>query len=492
MRERLRSALSRYFDGESTAEEARRVEDLLSSSEEARSYLAQLERLRSHLRPELPESDPDVTGKVMAAISQGERDPRARRLRLTAAFAAGALAGAVFIGLTVRRPNPVAVADIPGRVLAAQNQVNSLTARLYVVETGWHPDVNRRVFDGEIEYLAPETLRVELDDETVYPSPAWIPNDSSYVVDEDVTWSVSVAACPVEALPECTPSEPRVQVRADREPFPDAVPAPLDLVVPIAGFSRAGEPPSLGADVIDGREVVGVEVSVAQASALLEGLTSLGNWRQLHPTDRVELWLDRSALVPMALSVYPADTPDRLLWAIRQGYDDHSGEPILQVTWSEVSINGTGAPSMPPPPDVLPLSHRFVDGPVSFEQILAPSHVPEGMTLYRTGTVDPSSGSPVSVVSWTDGRAWLKIRWTDRWEGDRLFGDLGELVRQAAVASGVVYLDERGDRIGIHGEDLDAVLAGSLTTDAMLEVAANLGFEGLPIPNSWDEAATTT
>ena len=492
MRDRLRSALSRYFDEESTAEEARELEDLLSSSEEARSYLARLEQLRSHLRSELPEPAPDVTGRVMAAISESERNPRVRRLRLTAAFAAGALAGAVFIGLTVRQPTPVAVADIPDRVLAAQNQVTSLTARLQIVETGWHPEVRQRIFDGELEYLAPEALRVEVDDKTVYPSSAWVPNDSTYVVDEDLTWSVSVAACPTEALPECTPGEPRVQVRTDREPFPDAVPAPLDLIVPIAGFSRAGEPLSLGTDVIDGREVVGVEVSVAQAAALLEGLTSIGNWRELHPTDRVELWLDSSALIPMAFSVYPADTPDRRLWAVRHGYDDHANVSILEVAWSEVSVNGRVAPRMPPPPEVGGLSLGFEDGPVPLEEILAPGQVPPGMTLYRTGTVDTPSGAPVSVASWTDGRAWLKIRWNDRWQGDRLFGDLGDLVRQAPVGSGVAYLNEQGDRIGIHGEGFDAVLTGSLTTDAMLDVAGSLEVEGQPVPDTWVEAPTAT
>jgi hypothetical protein len=212
----------------------------------------------------------------------------------------------------------------------------------------------------------------------------------------------------------------------------------------------------------------------------------------LHPTDRVELWLDSSALIPMAFSVYPADTPDRRLWAIRHGYADFPDVSILEVTWSEVSVNGAVAPRVPRPPNVTALSYGFNDRPVPFEQILTPSHIPEGMTLYRTGTVDTSSGAPVSVASWTDGRAWLKIRWSDRWQGNRLFGDLGDLVRQAPSGSGVVYLNEQGDRIGIHGEGLDAVLTGSLTTDAMLEVAGSLGVKGQPVPDTWVEASTAT
>jgi hypothetical protein len=283
-----------------------------------------------------------------------------------------------------------------------------------------------------------------------------------------------------------------VQVRTDREPFPDAAPAPLDLVVPVAGFSRAGEPRSLGSDVVDGRDVVGVEVSVAQAAALLEGLIAIGNWRELHPTDRVELWLDSSALIPMALSVYPADTPDRMLWAVRHGYDDGPDVAILEVTWSEVSVNGAVATRVPPPPDERATSYGFVDGTVPLDQILASSHVPEGMTLYRTGTVDTPSGAPISVASWTDGRAWFKIRWSDRWQGNRLFGDLGDLVRPAPIGPGVAYLNEQGDRIGIHGEGVDAVLTGSLTTDAMLEIAGSLGIEGRPVPDTWVEAPTAT
>ncbi|MGH8914819.1 MAG: anti-sigma factor family protein [Acidimicrobiia bacterium] len=487
-RDSLNAELSRYFDGDLTPAEAKSVERLLASSEEARAYLEQIRALRRQLRYEAADPGPDVTSRVLTAI---DRASRPRRVRVAAAFAAGVLGGAVFIGLALRQPTPVATAGIPDQVLAAQADVDAMTAHLRIVESGWHPEVAERVFTGRVQYRAPESLLVEISDETSYPSKDWFPNDSMHVIDEDIAWSSSVAGCPMEALPECTPSEPRVVVQSDREPFPDAVPAPLDLVVPVAGFSRAGEPRALGNDTIDGRAAVGVEVSVAQAGALLDGLTAIGNWRQFHPTDRVELWLDQTVLVPLALYVFPADTDDRELWAIRKGYDDSPGTPILEVIWSDVTVNGNDPIRLPSPPAHADTSSfGFHDGPV--EMSLVTADIPLGMSLHRTGTIETGAGPPVSVASWSDGRAWFKIRWTANWESNRLFGDLGPLVRRSQVGPGVGYLDEQGDRVGLHANGLDAIVLGSLPTPALVEVAGSLDIVGEPVPGTWVESATST
>jgi hypothetical protein len=486
--EKLRSTLSAYFDGDLSEEE---VEGLFGS-DEARYYLAHLSGLRRAIRYEPADPGPDVTARVLARIRTARVETRQRRLRMAAAFAAGIVAGVVFIGAAVRQPVQVAVAGIPDQVLAAQSEVLSLTARLRIVERGWHPEIPERTYEGAIEYLAPETLRVTINDLTSYPSAEWVPNHSEFVVDEDRAWSTWVPGCPTESLPGCMPDTPRATNSIEREPFPEAAPAPLDLIVPVGGFSRASQPTLIGLDEIDGRAAVGVEVSAAQAVGLLQGLISLGNWREVHPTDRVELWLDDAALVPLAMRVYPADDAERALWAVRKGYQDEIDQPILEVIWSEVSDNEIDDISLSEPPTTDPETQGFADGSVAGLDRLIPGRLPEGMTLHRTGVIRGGTGPEVSAASWSDGRAWLKLRWTGEWPGGRLFGDLGTLVRQEGVGPGVGYLDERGDRVAIHGGDVDLLLVGSLPTADLLDVASSINITGLPVPEDWAEAATAT
>jgi len=490
--DRLLETLSRYFDGELPPDEHAEIEQLVTSSDEARHYLDQAGLLRSLLRDETAETAPDVTTRVLAAIDRGPERRPARRLRVAAAFVAGVFGGVVFIGLALRQPTPVAVAEIPEQVLAAQSQVTSLTANLQLVERGWHPDIDERTFTGSISYRAPESLWIEIEDDTEYPADSWVPNHSTYVVDENNAWSSAVAGCPTEALPSCTPALPRVSVVHNREPFPDAAQAPLDLVVPVAGFSRAEEPEILGYETIGERPGVGVEVTAAQVAALLDGLTRIGNWREIHPTDRVELWLDRDALVPLAFTVYPADTEDRGLWAVRHGYQDSPETAILEVTWSDLSLGEPDVGFPTPPRGVADADLGFVESTPPDLEALTPGDLPVGMTMHRSGTVTTGSGTSSHVVSWSDGRSWLKLRWTRDWDLSRLFGDLGALVREAPAGPGVVYLNERGDRIGVHGEDLDVVLTGSLPTGALLDVAASLDVIGHQVPETWAESATAT
>jgi hypothetical protein len=114
------------------------------------------------------------------------------------------------------------------------------------------------------------------------------------------------------------------------------------------------------------------------------------------------------------------------------------------------------------------------------------------MTLHRSGVIATGKGPEVSVASWSDGRAWLKVRSTDDWDGDHLFGDLGSLVREVPLGLGIAYLNERGDRVAIHAEDIDLVVVGSLPADSLLRVAESIGLTGLNVPTTWAEAASSS
>lgn len=483
--------LSRFVDDELSEDEASEVERLLASSAGARETLDHFLLLRRELRED--EAGPDVTSSVLATIRDAEERKPRLALRVAAAFLAGIIGGIAFIGLTPSPPSPMAAADVPAEVIAAQSLVTSLHAELSVIERGWNPEVTERRYTGSILFSSPESLRIEFEDETVYPSADWVPNHTTHVIDEDVEWSRAVARCPREALPSCTPAEPRLEATRNREPFPVVSTSALDVVVPVGGFVRAAEPTLLGHERRDGRVAIGIRVTAAQLDGLIDGLVGQGNWREFHPTDPVELWLDVETLVPLALSVYPADTADRELWAIRHGYTDETGEAVLEAEWRNVIVNDGDEIAYPPPPaGAATIDFGFVDEPPSAPDTLAPSELPEGMTLHRTGTIQVGSAPRVSTTTWTDGRAWLKLEWTRDWSGDRLFGDIGLPARQVAAGSGVGYLNERGDRIGLHGSVTDAVLTGSLPTSELVAVAGSIGMAGQPVPPTWAEAATAT
>ena len=98
----------------------------------------------------------------------------------------------------------------------------------------------------------------------------------------------------------------------------------------------------------------------------------------------------------------------------------------------------------------------------------------------------------MAVRTWTDGRAWVKVRASRDWPGGRLFGDLGELVRPAGLGAGVAYWSEDGSRVAVHGAAVDLLVTGSLSDADLASVAASLPVAGRPVPAGWAEAATST
>ena len=98
----------------------------------------------------------------------------------------------------------------------------------------------------------------------------------------------------------------------------------------------------------------------------------------------------------------------------------------------------------------------------------------------------------MAVRTWTDGRAWVKVRATRNWPGGRLFGDLGQLVRPAGLGGGMAYWSEDGSRVAVHGSGVDLLVTGSVGGADLARVAASLPVAGRPVPAGWAEAATST
>ena len=425
---------------------------------------------------------------------------------MVAAFLGGVVLGATFIGLGRGGPGQVAMADLPARVVAAQRTLTSLAADVSLVERGWHSSAPERRFTGRLRYRAPEHLALELTDRTAYPSPDWPRADLGLVVTGDRWWTTGQRTCPAEALPGCAPPTPRVRLVERREPFADATPVPLDLVTPVRSFTPAGAGASLGARQVAGRAATGVAATAAQAAPLLAGLTpaGAGNLRSLHPADRVELWLDDAALVPLALRVIAAPTGERRAWAASHGYHDRPGQIVLELTLSRVLLNrpleADAFPSPPAGAEAEDAGFRDRDPrgagpgrPVDRQiAVAAPAWLPGGFRPYRAGMAGGGPGPTVAVRTWTDGRAWVKVRATGNWQGSRLFGDLGELVRPAGLGAGVAYWSEDGTRVAIHTQGLDLLVTGSVGEADLARVAASLPVAGRPVPAGWAEAATST
>ncbi|HUH07769.1 MAG TPA: zf-HC2 domain-containing protein [Egibacteraceae bacterium] len=529
-----RPLLSEGFDGALAAHDRRAVDEHLGACADCAAFKTGLARLRRELRYEAVQDVADVAPAVLAQLgldsqrrrrpgaphrqephgrppqerwprgwppprprpSQRQRPPRRSRLRATSAaaiFLAAVIAGASFAGLGGRRASEVRAEDLPQRVQSAQSEVRSLSAQISVVERGWHPQVPERRLSGTLRYSSPESLAVHLTDHTDYPSDQWVPNDVAVVITPGQRWSAGPAACPREALPSCMSPEPRVESLRGREPFPVLDPAPLDLVVPVRSFSDAGPPEPLGRRSVGERAAVGVAVTAAQADPLLQGLRQAGAWREIHPGDRVELWLDEQALVPLALSVIPSDDPERALWAARRGYRDAAAAPYLEVAFEGVRLNGeVPEAAFPSPPAGTAARDAGFRAGSPAGQLPAPGWLPPGMRPHMEGVVD-QGGEGIAVAAWTDGRAWVKIRATEGWAGARLFGDLGPAPHRVELgATGVAYVSGRGHEVGLHAEGLDVVVVGSLTEPALIRIAASLGLVGRPVPPDWAEGGAAS
>lgn len=486
-----REQLSAAADGALEVGQERGLDAHVSSCVACAAHREHLASLRRAVRYEPVGQVPDVAPAVMAmAAAQNRRRRRRDLVGIAAAFAAAVVAGAAFVGLDVREPAQVR-ADVPERVLVAQTQVTSLTAEVSVAEHGWHAAVPERRYEGRLAYRAPESLALVLTDRTAYPDEAWVANDVEVVADGQQWWARGPAPCPIEALPGCADPTPRVQVVTGREPFRAATPVPLDLVVPVRSFALAGTSELLGTRTIAGREAVGVTTSAAQLAPLLDGLRQAGTLREVHPTDPVELWLDDAALVPLSVTVRAASGVERARWAARHGYGDTAGDPVLEVVLADIAINGqVDDDAFPRPPDVtVPRDAGFVDQPFEAVDVPAPAWLPEGMTLHRAGVAGGGEHAPeVAVASWSDGRAWVKVRATREWADERLFGGLGEAVRRADLEGGVAYIGEGSHEVAIRGDDIDVVVSGSLAASDLLRVADSLGLEARPVPPSWPEA----
>jgi hypothetical protein len=437
---------------------------------------------RPPVRPVVPRSDGRPRRSLVAAAA--------------VAAVAGLVAGAAFVGIG-REPRSPAAADLSELVLAAQTDIDSVDAHFRLTERGLPGGGDRR-FHGHLIYEAPESLALTL------RRSGSSGTGLRLVVDGENWWQSTTRACSPAPAPVACPGGARPWVRSvsGREPFSETTPVPLELISPVDSFRLAATPTGLGTRTIAGRRATGVAVTAAQVAAFLDGLSAGGDVRAVHPGDPVELWLDADQLVPLQVTVRAGASADRARWASGQGATEGPGDTILDFTVTSAAINepvtheAFAVPARPQPDERVDAGFRTAHGegagPAAADPP-APADLPDGFRPYRSGTSSSPGGPDIAVGSWTDGRAWLTVRSTREWSGDRLFGGLGTGVRAIDLGhAGLGYVSDDGRKVAVHDDGVDAVVGGSVSASDLRAAAASLGLTGRAVPRSWDEAATST
>lgn len=481
----IQATLSARMDGEAVNDTI--LDRHVARCAECRSFLAGATAVRRELRlSPVVDEIPDVRRAVVDRLAATEpRRPVRRRwsqlVPVAATLVVGMVIGASLFATASRQP--VVAEEFSTRVLAAQHVVATFTASVTIEERGWHPAVPVRRFQGTIDYRAPEELTIALADRTRYPDAGWPTNDVQRVVTAASEWSRALPRCPSSQLPGCLPAEPRTTGVADRVPFSGLGRSALEAIVPVNSF-RLGGGEDLGSRNTSAGEQLGMSVDVGQVEPLLSAFLGAGNWRELHPADPVELWVDAAGLTPRELVVRAGAGSIREQWAAQRGLDDLPGAPLVRIV-----ITPQQRDPAPPPPTPSGLrSAGFATTPVALPE----PDLPDGMSPYRAGT-QTTTEHDIATATWSDGRAWVRLRAVRDWRAARLFGDVGSLVRRVTVSDGrTLYIGREGHTIAIHTDDLELVLDGTLSEDDLLTIAASVPVEGRPIPRDWSEVADAT
>ncbi|HEY3144493.1 MAG TPA: zf-HC2 domain-containing protein, partial [Acidimicrobiales bacterium] len=481
--------------------------------------------VRSQLRFEPIAEVPDVVAGVMANLPARPPNQRALRWQLQSRRRAIALAAAIValvVGATVagvgpgqNAPRPAAADDLQDQVLTAQHEIASVDAEFKLTEHGRsdQPDSGgRRDFSGELAYRAPETLSLSLSE--LHPATEPAAGDLRLVVKDD-TWSLhaarSCSSCP-GGVSDWSHSV------INREPFSDTAPTPLELITAVDSFALTADPTQLGERTIAERSALGVRVQASQVARFLDALSPAGDLRAVYPSDPVDVWLDRDDLVPLAVEVRAEESDERTMWAAAQGFTEQPGTAVLSFKVRSLQVNAdqpseiedsdeegategasqadaqgyanSAAFMTPASPAGQVQDEGFEPGEATVAP--EPAELPHGLREHLAGTVRTDGGPEVDVRSWTDGRAWVKVRATDQWMAPRLF-DMDQAVRVVELeGGGQGYLSADGRKVAVHSDGLDLTVTGTLASDQLVDLAASLDVDGRATPEDWSEFGTTT
>src|SRR5262249_7729394 len=147
------------------------------------------------------EQVPDLTSRIMAAVARGpegpaRRGPRPRRpirvrglVPAIAAAIAGLLLGSLIVGGPWQaHPRTAWASEIELGVRRAAPSIESFQGSYTITERGLAPDVPVRTLSMDVAFLAPQRFRLDVHDDTVYPSSAWTPTNLTYIENMPATY----------------------------------------------------------------------------------------------------------------------------------------------------------------------------------------------------------------------------------------------------------------------------------------------------------------
>jgi hypothetical protein len=499
--------LSARLDGEMDVGSDGPIAEHIETCSRCRAFEAQIHRIHELARVQPAGPVPDLVPAIMAQVRR-ERAPRPGAVitlprpspvwgRHTAAFVAGAVAAALLLGglpLLRRGPSSALASEIPGRVAQASREVAAYRATFLIEERNFHLRVPVRRLTAAVTFRAPEEFRADVRDLTRYPAGSWPRNDILLAMDGERWLVEGPVTCPREALPACPLEGRERRAVRGREPFDDDTPLPTDVVVPVRTLAGNERVRVVGEEEVLGRPVVVIELPYRDATLLFAYLQAAGSWRPFYPLDQVRVALEAETWFPLRYEVWPSAAPERRLWSVRNGLpDERPGAPVFRAEaasftesvpddWQPGVEAGGRASS----------DQGFRD--VSFASLPGKLIVPGdllGLRPYRAG-VFVGTGRPrdETLVSYTKGLTWLKVRETRSWSGRRLFGDIGPLaVPMRPPGGGVVYYEpataDLGRRVSIHARGWDIYLESNLSREELLRVAGSLPVAGMETPGAW-------
>ena len=486
--DQIRVELSARLDGEVSEAISERLDEHLATCSACRAYETSLAAVRQAIRVRaLGDDVPDLTAAVMQRVREAERPTRRLgdlvRFRLRIAAVAAAAMALVVLGASLPftdSPGDIATAnEISENVQNAATMLDSYEAAFDIVERGWHEDVRTRRFTAQVWFRAPEDIHVRVTDRTDYPSREWPTNDYEMIANSDRWWIEERSACPTEGLPACprpyivdSPIERRAVL--DRQPFDGTTPLPTDIVVPLSTLASGSGVDVLGRTSVAGRSALRVRLDHRRALPLVSALQVGGSWREFHPLDTVDIWLDDQTWFPLRFEVRAGTSPDRSLWALRRSLSDEPGEILLQVT----ARSFDGDPGLGDGIFAAPRSGAVRDG--GFEALGAASgaavEIPPGLRPYRAGRLGSHR-----IRTYTDGLTFLKVSTTRRGEIN-IAPEAEELATHSGFAYYLPASATSSKRVDVMGKALHLTLESNLPRDELIAIAATAAIEGREAP----------
>jgi hypothetical protein len=243
-----------------------------------------------------------------------------------------------------------------------------------------------------------------------------------------------------------------------RVPFDGTSTAPSEIVLPLETLATSDAFSVVGAEEIEGRELVHVVLTYRQARPLIEALQVGGSWAPLLPLDRVDLWLESDTSFPVRFAVTRSTLE----------------APILEVSATDIEPGLDRSERLFDAPTRGNIRRTgFRDKSVSLPSAARPTEL-AGLTPYRSGV---SAGT--DVVTYANGMSYLKVTAQGRQTHS---GVPAETVELRPGSFGLYRPAQPGlpRRVEVNGSGLSVRLESNLRRDELLRVAASLQLNGLP------------